>query len=334
MGPQRFKAGVSQMFPWFGTLEAKENAASQKAKARYQRFKQQKSRIFKEVRAAYFDLYFNKKATAITLENLDILKTFEELVLIKVKAGKASSLDKYRLEMEQGDLENRLAYLRDQENTLRVSFNNLLNVEEDADVQIPDTLWDDEFKLSRQALKDSISQRNHKLLSLDYQSKALDFQKKVAEKAGMPDFSVGLGYAVIGKGDMNLQGTDAFIFPKVGISIPLYRDKYEAKVQEAVYRLKANEQKQQNAENELHSLFAEGWRDYRDAMRRVALYREQSRLARQSLEVLESRYSTNTNDFEEVLRMERKLLKYRLELEKARVDQQSAISFIHYLMGR
>ena len=334
MGPQRFKAGVSQMFPWFGTLEAKENAAAQKAKARYQKFKQQKSRLFKEIRAAYFDLYFNEKATEITLENLGILKTFEELVLIKVKAGKASSLDKYRLEMEQGDLENRLAFLRDQENSLRISFNNLLNVEEDSKVQIPDTLWDDEFNLSRQALKDSITSENHKLLTLDYQAKALDYQKKVAEKAGMPDFSVGLGYAVIGKGDMNLQGTDAFIFPKVGISIPLYRDKYEAKVQEVVYRLKAQEQKRQNTENELHSLFAEGWKDYRDALRRVELYKEQSRLARQSMDVLESRYSTNTNDFEEVLRMERKLLKYRLELEKARADQQSAISFIHYLMGK
>jgi hypothetical protein len=32
--------------------------------------------------------------------------------------------------------------------------------------------------------------------------------------------------------------------------------------------------------------------------------------------------------------MERKLLNYGLELEKARADKQAARSFIHYLMGK
>ena len=33
VGPQQFKISASQMFPWFGTLEAKENVAVQQAKA-------------------------------------------------------------------------------------------------------------------------------------------------------------------------------------------------------------------------------------------------------------------------------------------------------------
>ena len=39
-------------------------------------------------------------------------------------------------------------------------------------------------------------------------------------------------------------------------------------------------------------------------------------------------------NFEEILRMERKVLKFNLELEKARADKQAAISFINYLMGK
>lgn len=311
MGPQRFKAGVSQMFPWFGTLGAKENVATRKARAKFENFKQKKSRLFKEVKSAYYDLYFNKKAIGITRGNIEILHTFEDLVLIKVESGKASSVDKYRLEMELLDLKNRLALLKDQQKVLRISFNNLLNVEEDADIQIPDTLWDKELEMNRQALKDSISKQNHKLLILKYNSKALDYKEDVAKKSGMPEFSVDLGYTVIGKGEMNLEGTDAFVFPKVGISIPLYRDKYKAKVQEVVYRQKTNKQKQENVENQLISLFATGWKDYQDALRRVELYKEQTRLAKQSLDVLKSQYSTNTTAFEELLRMERKLLKYR-----------------------
>ena len=39
-------------------------------------------------------------------------------------------------------------------------------------------------------------------------------------------------------------------------------------------------------------------------------------------------------NFEEILRMERKLLFYALELERARADQQAAVSFLDYLMGK
>ncbi|MCF8304755.1 MAG: TolC family protein, partial [Bacteroidales bacterium] len=100
------------------------------------------------------------------------------------------------------------------------------------------------------------------------------------------------------------------------------------------YRQQANEQQRQNTENQLMSLFEKAWKDYKDANRRVDLYGRQTNLARQSLDVLKSQYSTNTADFEEVLRMERKLLKYKLELEKARADQQSANALIYFLMGR
>ena len=39
-------------------------------------------------------------------------------------------------------------------------------------------------------------------------------------------------------------------------------------------------------------------------------------------------------NFEEILRMERRVLKYGLELERARSDKQAAISFINYLMRK
>ncbi len=334
MGPQQFKAGLSQKFPWFGTLEAKENAATQSAKAKYEIFKQKKSLLMKEVRDAYFDLYFNQEAIDITRGNLDILDTFDELVLIKIKAGKTSTLDNYRLEMEQGDLENRLAFLRDQQVTLAAIFNNLLNREMTTPVDIPDTLWNTELSLNRQAISDSITEQNHQLLSLDFQSEALNYQEEIAEKAGKPSFSVGLGYAVIGQGDMNLQGKDAFVFPKIGMTIPLYRNKYKAKVKEVIHLKTARYLQREETDNRLQSQFSMGWRDYEDAKRRVTLFREQENLANQSLEILKTQYANNKVAFEEILRMERKLLKYKLELEKARTDQQSAISFIHYLMGK
>jgi hypothetical protein len=50
--------------------------------------------------------------------------------------------------------------------------------------------------------------------------------------------------------------------------------------------------------------------------------------------MLETEYSTHGKDFEELLRMEKRLLRYSLEPEKARSDKQASIAFINYLIGK
>jgi outer membrane protein TolC len=84
----------------------------------------------------------------------------------------------------------------------------------------------------------------------------------------------------------------------------------------------------------LETIFANGWKDYVDADRRIDLYNSQLNLALKSVKLLETDYATGNKNFEEILRMERMVLKFNLELEKARADKQAAISFINYLMGK
>lgn len=333
VGPQQFKFGASQMFPWIGTLKAKENAAIQTAKAKYEVFEEAKSKLFNEVSATYYNSYFNHKALDITLENIQILNTFRKLANIKFEAGMVSAVDEYRIEIEIGELENQLALLRDNQWVLKVMFNKLLNVDTDAKIVIPDLLWDTDFPLTRQAALDSINQLNHQLLSLDFQQLALQYKKEVADNLGKPSFKIGLDYTIVGKGTNNLAGTDILMLPSVGITIPLYRNKYNAMVKEVVYLETAKEYEKVNKINILETLFENGWKNYMDAGRRIALYKSQLVLAQKSVNILEVDYATGNKNFEEILRMERNVLKFNLELEKARADKQAAISFINYLMG-
>lgn len=334
VGPQQFKLSASQMFPWFGTLKAKENVAIQTAKAKYELFEESKSKLFNTVRNNYFNLYFNYKAIDITMENLDILHIFRKLAIIKVEAGLVSSLDEYRISIEINDLENQLALLKDQQHVLTTTFNNLLNVDEKSLVDVPNLLWSDDFPLNKEAALDSIIQKNHQLLGIDLQQEALQYKKEVASLMGKPSFKIGLDYTVVGKGENNMAGTDAFMFPSVGVTIPLYRNKYKAMVQEVAYLESAKANEKVDKTNMLETLFENNWKDYRDAVRRLSLYEKQLELARKSLTLLETDYSTGNKNFEEILRMERKVLKYNLELEKARADKQASVSFINYLMGK
>ena len=334
VGPQQFKFSASQMFPWFGTLQAKEDVANQSAKAKYEVFLESKSRLFNEVRANYYNIYFNRRAIEISRENLDILKSFQNLANVKVEAGKVSAVDAYRIEMEIGDLENHLALLRDNQHVLEVMFINLLNAESNLEISTPDVLWTIDIGLRKDQILDTIVGNNHQLLSISLQQEVLDYRKELAKKVGKPGFSIGLDYTLVGQGENMLSGTDAFLFPKVGITIPLYRSKYKAMVNEVVYLQEAKDSEKTNKINLLETIFEKAWKEYLDSDRRIELYFTQQDLADQSLKLLETEYSTGNKNFEEILRMERKLLNYGLELEKARSDKQAAISFIYYLMGR
>lgn len=333
VGPQQLKISVSQMFPWFGTLKARENSAIQMAKAKYEAFEEAKSMLYNDVRSTYYNLYFTKKASTITNKNLTLLSSFQAMALIKIKAGMASVVDEYRIEMEIGDLENQLALLNDKFRTLEIMFNNLLNSDTNTGIRVPNILWDDEPGLSKEDIKDSIMLRNHQLLSLELQAESFRYKQEIARLAGKPDFKLGFDYTIIGKGNNNMAGTDAIMLPTVGITLPLYRNKYKSMLNEAVYLETAKQEEKLNKQNVLETVFEQSWKDFSDAKRRIILNGNQAELAHKSLKLLETEYLSNSKNFEEMLRMERKLLIYELELEKARTDKQAAISFISYLMG-
>lgn len=334
VGPQQFKFSASQMFPWFGTLQTRENVANQAAKARYEVFLESKSRLFNDVRSNYFNIYFNRRAIEITRENLEILASFQKLANIKVEAGKVSAVDQYRIEMEIGDLENQLALLIDKQYVLELMFINLLNADNNLEIHTPEILWTHDISLEKAQVMDSIGMNNHQLLELKLQQEVLEFRKELVKKVGGPNFQIGLDYTVVGQGPDNMAGTDAFVFPMVGITIPLYRNKYKAMVNEVVLLQEAREAEETNKLNLLETIMENTWKEYQDSKRRIVLYFAQQDLAYQSLKLLETEYATGNKNFEEILRMERKLLNYGLELEKARSDKQAAISYINYLMGK
>lgn len=335
LGPQRAKISVSQVFPWFGRLQANEAVAVQKAKAKYELFEDAKSRLFYEVSSSYFSLYFLNRAIRITNDNMDILRSFKDLALIKLEGGMVSGVNELRIEMEIADLENQLALLRDRYFSIAVQFENLLNSKIQGSVEFPDTLWNIPMPFNKQNLMDSIRFGNHQLSALDYELNALQNKEVAAKKAGAPGFSIGIDYIITGQGDnAALTGKDAIVFPKIGITIPLYRKKYSAMIRETVYLQKAVEEKKIDKTNILETVFENSWKDYRDADRRLGLYGRQTGFATQALQLLETEYATQNKNFEEILRMERRVLKYALELEKARADKNAAIAFTKYLIGR
>ena len=331
-GPQQAKVSVTQMFPWFGTLNSKENIFISVAKSKYEDFEDAKSNLFFDVKSTYYDLYFIKKAIDISLENIEILKTFERLALIKIESGKASAVDALRVELELNNLENNLVLLKENWFVNSVKFNNLLNVENNTNIQIPKRLWMDDLPYSKQAIIDNLT-NNHQLKSLGFLKESFAHNELLGKKQSLPNIIMGLDYTAIGNtGTSPNAGKDALMV-KVGITIPLYRKKYSAIIKEAVIQQQVIEDKKLDKVNALETLFEKVHSEYTDAKRRIILFEKQSKLTKRAIKLLENEYTNSGKNFEEILRMDKSVLKYSLELEKARADKQVSIAFINYLMG-
>jgi len=338
VGAMRGGLSLNQAFPWFGQLKSQEKAAASLAQASFEEFDDMRNKLFFDVKSTYFNLYVLESAIRITDENIEILKSFKELANVRLESNKGSAVDLLRVEMELAELQNELRYLEDSRLPIDAEFRELLNVEDLGDIQIPDTLSIADLEGNKQTLIDSILVNNPSLKEFDSEIEALINEAEVAKKMGKPSFNIGISYTNIAKRedmeDFSGNGKDALIFPQVGIRVPLYREKYKSMVMEKELLRTTKLQEKENKENVLIKELEKVWRDYLDAERRVLLYEGLTGLAQQSLDILLAEYSSAGVDFEEMLRMDRKLLKYELELEKARGDQNTSIALINYLTAK
>lgn len=339
MGKERFTLSASQAFPWFGQLKAQEMVAAEMAKAKYESFINERNKLFKDLKEVYFKLYVQHKSVQITNENLELLRSMRELSKIKFEAGKSSFVNVLRSDMEIAQMENKLAYLKDSESPLRSELEKFLNTKISISLVFPDTLWKEVLPDNKTILMDSIAAHNPSLKKIDYDIASWEKQLDVAKKSGYPSFTIGATYVNMSKrdetsGHIHENGKDMFMFPEIGVMIPLYRKKYNAMVNEAKFSSESASYEKTNMTNELNSELEMSYRDYLDAQRRMMLYARLHGLAKNARELLLSTFSTSGTDFEEILRMQQEELMYALELEDARAMLNTSVAEINYLTGK
>lgn len=250
-----------------------------------------------------------------------------------MNGGGSGMSDVLRVRIEIKELENTLALLEDSRLPLQAEFNQLLNREYDHQVTISDTLAETSVPFERRAILDSILQNNPMLKMLDAEEEAYEAQKKMARLEGRPMLGAGVNYMPFSprtENGMPMGGND-MVMPMLRLTIPIYRKKYNALQKEAELKQLAVQQRRENTVNQLTTRWSTALRDLDDATRRTKLYREQTDLARQTLNLLMTSYATDGRDFEEVLRVQQQLLDYQLKLITSIVDQHVTIAMLENL---
>lgn len=336
IGPQQARFGITQMFPWFGTLGARGESADQMAKARFEAFQDARNKLFYEVQKSWYTLYRIEKSIRILEQNIEILDIFESLATQKFETDQVGQADVLRVQIEKEDLKSRLELQKDNRQVALQEFNELIDRSADAKVVTPDSLQKKLLEMSKSELEQSTLRQNPQLSKTDFEALSARSSIKEAQKEGMPKFGIGIDYMITGERDMALtdNGKDA-ILVRAGIQIPLYRKKYRAKEKQAQLQLHAVQDRQHAKENRLLTKLNQALQDYRDGQRRLNLYKDiQIQRTQQTIDILTEQYSTSATDFEELLRLQRKLLDYELARHQALVDLNTAVARIEYLYGK
>ncbi|MBZ9632146.1 TolC family protein [Salegentibacter sp. LM13S] len=333
LGAQEARFSLMQMFPWFGTLRTKKEAADLLAEARFQEYLAMRADLFFQIKKAYAELFAIEKTIALKEKNLDILDSYRELSLSKFRSGSSKMVNVVRVDIKRDEALTEIELEEEQLESLKKQFNLLLNREREAEVSIQDTLIFNPEIQAEIVNAEEAFKMHPELTKFDREREAYESRAETAQKSGLPNFGIGVDYSVISKRtDANppMNGQDA-IMPMFSVSLPIFRKKYKAAEKEAELMQEAAIQNKEARRNQLQSEFEQTVYNLNKADKLLKLYERQIESSGQVNRLLVSAFSNNDGDFEEVLRMNQDVLMLKtqqIEALKAGFTAQAKMDYL------
>lgn len=336
VGPQQHRVMVRQMFPWFGTLELREGVAGKQAEAAYDRYLAERLEVIHTVRDAWYDRAGLDGEINITRENIDLLTQLERTALDRYRVGATAQADVIRLQIERERLQDRLDTLEDRRRPIDARLNAALNRPTGTPVEGAFSLPIESLDADDDDIAGALRDHNPRLRAIERQIESGRLATKLAKNAGYPDFTLGLDYIATGEAinpDINESGDDPLI-ASVSINLPIWREKYEAGVREAVAERYANIRSRRDLENDLTSSIQQALFDYRTAERKIVLYRDALLpKAQQTLEATLGAYSSGAATFLDLLEAQRDLLDFEIMHIRALTSRARQLARLDQLVG-
>ena len=327
VGPQRQRVGIMQLFPWFGKIEARTDAAAAGAKAARKRYEAEKLKLFFDVKEAFYEYTYLAKAVEIAGENLELIKHFEEVARTKYMAAAAGHPDVIRAQVELARLEDRLKTLEDLRGPIVARLNAVLNRQSFEMLPWPRREKFVPVQIERQKLIELLKQMNPELAALDFELEAAKSKVELAKKKFYPDIGVGVD-------SIQTDGGDDAVILMFSMNLPIWRDSYKAAHEQAKADVRRTAQQKRESENTLIARSEQVLYDFEDSERKIKLYGDiLVPKAEELLGASETAYAGGTIDFLSLVDAQRTLLEYQLRYERAVTDNRQKLANLELLAG-
>jgi len=336
VGPQRQKFGIMQIFPWFGKIEARTDAAAAAAKAARKRYEATKLKLFFEVKDAFYEYAYLARAVEIARENLELIKHFEEVARTKYMVAAAGHPDVIRAQVELAKLEDQLKTLEDLRKPIVARLNAVLNRRSFDMLPWPRKEKIRTVKVDRQQMIEILRAQNPELQALDFEVEAAKSRVELAKKKFWPDIGAGIDWIqtgdALGTGPRD-SGRDPIIL-MFTMNLPIWRKSYIAAELQAKANARKTSQQKTETENTIIARAEQTLYDFDDSDRKIVLYRDiLIPKAKELLEASETAYKAGTIDFLSLINAQQKLLEFQLRYERAVADNQQSLAELEMLAG-
>ena len=322
LGAQRLRLSAAQSFPWFGTLKAKEAAAHARARPILEKTNQQRLELYLKIKSAYFQLYQTEETQKIVERNIRFLEALRTLALSKIESGQGSTADVLRANLRIQELEQELVILENRKLIPTTELNQLLNREPGLPFSIDEELNFAPIPFNKASLTARIDEEHPLSKALTMQQDAARRQIDLNRFLAKPQLKVGVDYIEVNPRNDALppnNGRDILQL-RAGLKVPLSSNAYKARDREETFRIDALEQRRRYAISSLKAEIEKAFIDYETTVLHYQLYRKQVATTDAAIQVLESSYSIDGNDFDELLRLEMDLVDYDIKLLQAIVE--------------
>ncbi len=375
VGPQKQGFGLSQMFPWFGKLELRGSVAAEAAEAARQRYENERLTLFFEVKDTWYEYYYLGRAIDVVQKNLELVRYLESVARARYKTASAGHPDVIRAQIEMGRLENQRHSLRDLLVPVVARLNAVLNRPSVARLPLPQSIPNERVNITDEDVLEHLVRNSPVLKALDHEIKQARHRVSLAKKNYYPDMTLGVDYTDVGssvrsrpqglakpaalRGASRIGGgmgdlIDAYAIGRsfnsgsrpgdsgqdvwmvsVSMNLPIWGDKYAAGEREARARYLAAMGVRTQRENSLKASAQRTLFEYRDAGRKIALYRDVLiPKARESIGSTETAFRAGSANFLDLVDAERSLLEFELSFERALANRAQRLAELEMLVGR
>ncbi|WP_236974654.1 TolC family protein [Membranihabitans maritimus] len=330
LGPQQWKVGITQMFPWNGVLENRAEVARRESE-----LKNFESKIASEDLALLFKkLYIQawqlRRQKEVIEERLPLLESRYDLTLRMAEHGKTSSSDIFQVQMLINEIENSIDVVEQQKVQIQNKLNKLLgrdlgdsiSIVGDFSATVEDHLIESHTEDDLESVPD--------FMIFEQQRKVSEAKIERNKSERYPTLGLGIDYVAIGRrtdADPQHNGRDV-IMPMVSASIPIFNKNYEAKDNQERAKLVSFDLYEENKRNEVNEIISSAKTEVLVQNKNYKFYAQQIEVIKRTLRVLEAQYSAEGNKFDELILYENKIIDYQLKQVNAIALSQIAKSEI------
>lgn len=332
---EKWELMVSQAIPYPGKLVIAGKIADKEAQAAFLRYQAATRNALTDTKEMYFELYYIDRAKSITGEIRKLYERYAALAAGGLEVAKPKLPEQFRAESQREQLGYDLILLDEMRSTEAARLGAMLawprgrSLGPTEDVSDPADLRD-----SLDSLLEIAERYNQELAAAGVEVERSILQSKYARRAPIPDLSVSASYMRTGEMPDGSDPTRDPVTVGVGISIPLWVNKYKAMAREASEMEKAALAEEEAQRQEVRAALAKAYFSLRNSSRLVRLYRDTLiPQARQALQSAEELYRKGEANLASVLETTATVHNFELARLRATADFYQNLARVERVLG-